>query len=354
MAISTPAVSYASYDLALSFYNSPSPTITVGDRVNYGLQVENLGNSKARRIRLTVTLAPNQTPAPGLDSRCLIDGNNQIVCNLGGMRGGKSKQIDLAFDIQDEAVYQLNANVSARNSDSNNSNNQVQHSFEAESESFVIYSWSEANNVLISNTTNYTNGSSGIGRSYGSLYPADQNGQGVGVIDGIISTYSLDANLQTIDITRGIPGQVMASGAQAIDAVSYRTIEISPTPDVIDKITVVCLFDENNQVYMHPYTDLFPLQTTTQVSLGVSTASAFSVTGFSPKLAVFYPGGIVDIDNVQHFYTATRDSLKVYDQGNALIYHAVRAWNDEYIDVSPANFDINTGTGIIASFSFSP
>ena len=343
------------YDLAVSIDNYPDPVILPGTLVDYQVSVDNIGTATARRSRLTLALSPSVVPVAGLDSRCSVNSNNEVVCDLGNLKSGRGTAVSLAFDIVSPDSYQLRAVASARKSDSNNNNNQASHSFDAELDSITPYTWSTPNNVYISSTSNYSNGSIGVGQHYGTLYSANANGDGGGVIDGIISTYTLDKNSQTIAVTRGVfPGDVLASNAAAIDSVSYRESELNPVSGVDSQVTTVCLYDDNNAVYTHPFSNLFPVQSATQANVDVSTGSAWTIISFQSKLATFFPGGLVDIDGTQYTYTANRDEIRISDQSDTLVYHAVRSWEDQYLDVSPNNFSFSTGSGTISEFYFTP
>ena len=327
----------------------------MGDLISYTATVTNIGSARARGTALALTMSPYLSPNAGLDSRCLIDGNGIINCDLGALNPGQTKQVSLGFDVDSDGSYVMSALASARKSDANPANNSAAHSFTAVHPAISPYVWFSPNNVLVSTSTNYSNGSSGIGRSYGTLYAPDLNGDGVGVIDGILSSYSLDLANQTIDVTRGVlPGTIMADDAAAIDSISYEMVELNPAAGVDDQSTLVCLYEDSNPAYIHPYTELFPLLNSRQAELTITTVSAWGVVSIAPKLAMFYANGTVMIDNQSYAYSGDRDSLTITDTNNSVVYFAVRSWNDRYMDFSPANFNAQTGNGTVTEIVFSP
>lgn len=339
-------------NLDLTITSQPPAVVNVSATADYTFLVQNLGNRNARSTKLKIDLSPTEVIAAGTDSRCKQKTNGKVVCKLGKVRKGASTSVNVSFEVPAENSYSMSAAVSSRDSDSDPNNNEVQGSYDSEIATTAQYQWTTPNNVLLSIDTDNANSTGSTGWSYGTLYPPNAQGEGQGVLDGVFATYVLDTNGQTMTLTRGVGQAAFSVTAPAVDAVSYQKVELNPTPSILQVVSTICLFEQNIQAYSHPYNDIFPVQSVTSANIGIAPIAGWSLGAPTVKAASFNPNGTVDIDGTQYFYTANRDNLVITDSNSTVVFDAVRAWNNLYIDASPAAIDVQTGNGTYVQIQF--
>jgi len=332
-------------NLDLSITAQPPAIVNVSDTADYTFLVQNLGNKNARGTKLKIILSPTEVIAAGTDSRCKQKTNGKVVCKLGKVLKGDSTSVNVSFEVPAENSYSMTATVTGKTTDSDPNNNDVQGSYDSEIATSAQYEWTTPNNVLLSIDTDNANSTGSTGWSYGTLYPPNAQGQGQGVLDGIFTTYVLDTNNQSMTITRGVGQAAFSVTGSAVDAVSYQKVELNPSPSVLQVVSTICLFEQSTQAYSHPYNDVFPVQAATTANVGLSPLTNWSLGAPVITTATFNPNGTVDIDGTQYFYTANRDSLVITDSNSTVVFDLVRAWNNLYVDASPAAIDVQTGNG---------